>query len=187
MSSKCVGVTEHYQLMENLNCDRYQYTVMPLGSDVGEALVVMLMPEGWKPTPLTLARIKDTMLGVMDGRDLDTVPVGEVFGLVTTVAADIIRQLAQAKAVSNKAQCDLVEAQQKLLVESRESDAVVQALIHALHASVLEYSEATQTKFDVVERTVSFVRDTIDARVSKPMGVATLVKEIREVCKSWPK
>ncbi len=182
--------TGDYTITEVHGADGVQYA-FEWNKKPGELVAGIRCPKGWEPTPLARARVIDTLMGMLDGRDLDRVPVGEIFPLVTTIAADIIRQAATARAEAAKYQGEASEAKQKALEATALLHLDVTALARALFE--LMYRQAC-VKIELPpaqwpEYLVGVLREEVDRVMSLggacPKNIPYLVDIIRKVGATW--
>jgi len=176
--------TGDYTITEVHGADGVQYA-FEWNKKPDETAAFIKCPKGWEPTPLARARVIDTMMGMVDGRDQDRVPVGEIFPLVTTIAADIIRQAATARAEAAKYQGEASEAKQKALAVTAQLHLDVTALVRAMFAVIQEQGCLKSPSSLWHDYVIGMLRDEVDRMSPRPENVPYLVDVIRKLGATW--
>ena len=144
-------------------------------------------PAGWKVSPVARTRIIDTLLAPLVGSDSEGVPVGQVFGLVTEIAGEIIRQLATVQSKLGQAQTEALVARQRSTAETTQGQLEREALVRGAFKLCGEMlpSHVKISWTGIADDYVGELRNVVDGMTPRPATIDELVKLILRVGVSW--
>jgi len=136
-----------------------------------ESKAQALMPVGWEPCMLNAGRVAEALLSTVAPVDLDVVPVGQVFGLVTDIAKDFIVQAAQAKSKAHDAEVASQQARSELtklkeLVGMQMVTLTMAAIAAATEAQSASLSSPVSAHW-AIELLLSAVQSYVDREAAK--------------------
>jgi hypothetical protein len=162
---------------------------LQLTDEDGNVLVRVLAPVGWNASTFAQARVANTMRGMVEPQDYDSVPAGCVMELAVRIAGEKLRDLAVAREELGNARKALIAEQQKVQALTNKLHLYVSALVRA----AMTWADAEKdlhpgqhgTPGQCAEVFVQRLYQAVDRMNPKPESVQYLVEVIRKTGEAW--
>ena len=156
----------------------------------GNVLVRVLAPVGWNASMLAQARVANTMRGMVEPQDYDSVPAGCVMELAVRIAGEKLQDLAVAREELGNARKALIAEQQKVQALTNKLHLYVSALVRAMMTWVdaerdRHPGQDHGTPGQCAEVFVQRLYQAVDRMNPKPDSVGYLAEVIRKTGETW--
>ena len=185
--SRCVGGTPYRVVSEE--ADGLTKLVVQQDDGLGgwDGKAQALMPRGWKPTTFAAARVSEALLSTVAPVDLDTVPVGQVLGIVGSMISDIYRDSAKYQKEASAWRTGKLDLEQELSKTRTMFGHQMSELIWSMF-SLIHSIRGTE----VIEDIVTALSDVVSTRElaaveagHNPIPMKPVVELIWKVAEKW--
>jgi len=159
-----------------------------LTDDDGNILVRVLAPVGWQASRFAQARVNNTMRGMVEPVDYESVPVGCVMELAVQIAGEKLLDLAEARAALTTVRKELIAEQQKTQALASKLHLYVGALVRTMFTTEQMHREEKVHVFVPGEWSQLMTQrlyQTVDQMNPKPDNVGYLAEVIRKTGETW--